>query len=457
MKMVGHVHPARWGLNPVELDLTTEQHKQDTEVGSYFVSNYPPFSVWSSDQVPAAEAALNRAATTDAPLGLYLHIPFCRKRCKFCYFRVYTDKNADDVETYLDALGREIALYADRPGLDGRQFEFVYFGGGTPSFISNKQLRSLIERISKHWSWDRAREVTFECEPGTLQKNKLKAIKEIGVTRLSLGIEHFDDEILVRNGRAHKSPEIYRAYEWARQVDFEKINVDLIAGMIGDTQEKWHDTVAKTVELSPDSVTIYQMEVPHNTVLARESSETGEPTAVADWPTKRAWVDHAFRRFEEAGYVVSSAYTLVKPSRDGGFVYRDSLWRGADLIGTGVASFSHFGGVHYQNVDTWEGYVGALERGELPIARAFTVSPDQLLIRELILQMKTGRLDAGYFRDKFDVDILARFAEAFESLQQEGMAELDESSIRLTRKGLLRADSLLPRFFEPEFRNIRYT
>jgi oxygen-independent coproporphyrinogen-3 oxidase len=93
----------------------------------------------------------------------------------------------------------------------------------------------------------------------------------------------------------------------------------------------------------------------------------------------------------------------------------------------------------------------------LPIARAFAVSADQRLIRELILQMKTGRLDAGYFRDKFAVDIRARFAEAFESLQQEGMAELDDNSIRLTRKGLLRADSLLPRFFEPEFRNIRYT
>src|SRR5687767_13347785 len=112
-----------------------------TEVGSYFVANYPPFSVWSPDHLPAIESALNRPANPNTPLGLYLHIPFCRKRCKFCYFRVYTDKNAGEIEDYLAALSREIDLYAHREGLEGREFEFVYFGGGTPSYLSNEQLQ----------------------------------------------------------------------------------------------------------------------------------------------------------------------------------------------------------------------------------------------------------------------------------------------------------------------------
>jgi oxygen-independent coproporphyrinogen-3 oxidase len=432
--------------------------QQKTEVGSYFVSNYPPFSVWSPARVPAAIEALDSPPEPATPLGLYLHIPFCRKRCKFCYFRVYTDKNADEVEVYLDALAREIALYAHgHAGLEGRQFEFVYFGGGTPSFLSNAQLERLIERINEHWTWSAAREVTFECEPGTLKESKLQTIKKIGVTRLSLGVEHFDDEVLEINGRAHKSPEIFRAYQWAREVGFPQINVDLIAGMLGETDDKWKATVAKTLELQPDSLTIYQMEVPFNTGIAKDARAHGGVSEVASWAQKRAWVDYAFSQFEAAGYVVSSAYTLVKPQTHAGFVYRDSLWHGADLVGTGVASFSHFQGVHYQNVDTWEKYIEKLDQGELPINRALPATDHQRLIRELILQTKTGRLDAAYFRKKFGVAFRQEFAEPFNSLVSEGFAEIHGDDIRLTRQGLLRADSLLPRFFEPEHRGIRYT
>lgn len=428
-----------------------------TEVGSYFVANYPPFSVWRPEHTADAVSALDASSKSDTPLGLYLHIPFCRKRCKFCYFRVYTDKNADEVDTYTDALAREIALYADRKGLAGRQFEFVYFGGGTPSFLSNEQLRRLIDKIRRHWNWDAAREVTFECEPGTLKESKLAVIREIGVTRLSLGVEHFDDEVLETNGRAHKSPEILRAYDWARQVGFPQINIDLIAGMVGDTDAKWTAAVEKSIALDPDSVTIYQMELPFNAVFSREALHSGGSTPVADWETKRRWVDEAFRRFEQAGYEVSSAYTLVKKSRHAGFIYRDSLWHGADMIGTGVASFSHFGGVHFQNADGWEDYIAAIHRDELPIARAFPVPAESRMIRELILQMKTGRIESEYFAQKFGVDISDRFRQAIASLRDDGYVDASNGELRLNRRGMLRVDALLPRFFEDQYRDIRYT
>jgi len=439
------------------MELETLTEKKTTEVGSYFVANYPPFSVWSNKYAPELMAALDRPAKPDTKLGLYLHIPFCRKRCKFCYFRVYTDKNADEVETYLDALSREIHLYAGREGFEGRQFEFVYFGGGTPSFLSNAQLLRLIERINEKWTWNAAKEVTFECEPGTLKESKLQTIKQIGVTRLSLGVEHFDDEILSLNGRAHKSPEIERAYRWAREVGFSQINIDLIAGMLGETEDKWKFAVEKAISLDPDSVTIYQMEVPFNSKIAKDALAHGGVSEIASWDTKRRWVDYAFKQFEAHGYVVSSGYTLVKPERHAGFVYRDSLWHGADLVGTGVASFGHFQGVHYQNLDKWEDYVGAIDRGELPLNRALPVTPHQKLTREMILLMKTGHLDAAYFRRKFGVEILKEFAEGFSSLVSEGWASIEGDDIRLTRDGLLRVDSLLPRFFEPEHRGIRYT
>ncbi|HVR75888.1 MAG TPA: coproporphyrinogen-III oxidase family protein [Planctomycetota bacterium] len=434
--------------------MTAPLSEEKTEVGSYFISNYPPFSFWKKEALPRAEAALNRPARAETPLGLYLHIPFCRKRCKFCYFRVYTDKNSKDVERYMAALAREVDLYRERAVLSGRPLRFAYFGGGTPSFLSEKQLLSLVERLRASVTWDDAEEVTFECEPGTLTERKLEVIRDIGVTRLSLGAENFNDAILEENGRAHHAPEVFRAYEWARRAGFEQVNIDLIAGMVGETWESWRDTVAKARDLAPDSLTVYQMELPFNAVYAK--SLPGGAVEVADWKTKREWVDHAFSEMEKVGYQVSSAYTVVR-SPEARFVYRDAVWHGADMVGTGVASFSHVGGVHYQNADTDDAYISMIEEGRLPLARALEPTPRQLLIRELILQLKLGRLEASYFQANFGVGILSEFREAFAEMGREGFCEFSPSGLVLTRAGLLRVDSLLPLFFEPAHRGARYT
>jgi oxygen-independent coproporphyrinogen-3 oxidase len=439
-------------------DKKAEQEK--TGLGNYFVANYPPFSAWRPEYVPAALEALHRPPQPGAPLGLYLHIPFCRKRCKFCYFRVYTDKNAQDIETYLEALAREVELYSTLPIVGGRPLHYFYFGGGTPSYLSSAQLKSLVQRLQQYLPWHNAAEVTFECEPGTLQQHKLETIKEIGVTRLSFGFENFSDEILRENGRAHLSHEIHRAYAWAKQLGFQQINIDLIAGMVGETSDNWKDCIQKTIDLDPDSVTIYQMELPFNTVYSRELNVIGQdhPPAlsIADWPTKRAWVAYAFDTLAQAGYQQSSAYTMVKDKSTCRFVYRDSLWHGADMFGTGVASFGHVNGVHVQNVDTWERYLELLQQGHLPLGRALPVSRKQLLIREMILQLKTGWLERDYFQQKFDMDILNEFQGRFRQLEASGDVTRHNGDIELTRQGLLHVDRLLPLFFEPEYQHARY-
>ena len=249
--------------------MTTSATPDRTEVGNYFVANYPPFSVWTKEAVQTDARPALASAPGDVPLGLYLHIPFCRKRCHFCYFRVYTDKNASDVQSYLDVLGREWELYNAERAIAGRPMNFVYFGGGTPSYISTRQLESLVARLDAVSSWRSAEEITFECEPGTLSESKLETIRGIGVTRLSLGVENFDDAILEANGRAHRSGEIGRAYAFARALHFPQINIDLIAGMLGETDENWRVCVQKTIDLAPDSVTVYQMELPFNTTISR--------------------------------------------------------------------------------------------------------------------------------------------------------------------------------------------
>jgi oxygen-independent coproporphyrinogen-3 oxidase len=429
-----------------------------TEVGSYFISNYPPFSTWSADQLRAVQAAMS-APPADVPLGLYLHIPFCRKRCKFCYFKVFTEKNSAEVERYLAALAREIELVSRLPVMGDRPFRFVYFGGGTPSFLSSRQLERLVDRLRANVSWDAAEEVTFECEPGTLSEAKVKTLREIGVTRLSLGVEHFDDEILRENGRAHESPEIYRAWPWITAAGFANTNIDLIAGMVGDTTEKWREAVRRAIELEPDSVTIYQMELPFNTVYSKDILGGVIETPVADWSTKRGWVDYAFDELASSGYSVSSAYTMVKHPERVNFSYRDNLWRGSDLLATGIASFGHVSGVHYQNHPEWEPYCGTLEAGELPLHRGLVTTPHQRLVREMILQLKKGYLDTESFRRKFDVDVVDRWRDVWSQYELDGLATIDADSgrIELSRQGLLQVDALLPAFFEPEFQGVRYT
>src|SRR5579859_7386760 len=137
--------------------MTTDTLTPDrTEVGSYFIANYPPFSQWQPEYLPAFEEVLHGEPDRSRRLGLYLHIPFCRKRCRFCYFRVYTDQNAKTIERYVQALAREVELLSERPAVAGRKLKFVYFGGGTPSYLSARQLQSLRDRLHASVSWDDA-------------------------------------------------------------------------------------------------------------------------------------------------------------------------------------------------------------------------------------------------------------------------------------------------------------
>jgi oxygen-independent coproporphyrinogen-3 oxidase len=431
--------------------MLTETETEQTTAGSYFVSNYPPYSFWSPAYVGDVFAALDRPPAPNTPLGIYLHIPFCRKRCHFCYFKVYTDKNASEVEGYLDTAIQELTLYSRKPFIGARKPKFIYFGGGTPSYISSRQLSSLVERMKRMLPWDEAEEVAFECEPGTLTEGKLQVIKDLGVTRLSLGIENFDDDILKINGRAHTSKEIGPAYRFARSIGFPQINIDLIAGMVGETTANWRECVRKTIELDPDSVTIYQMEIPYNTTIFKEMKVMGQSVApVAAWKTKRDWVRYAFSELENAGYTVRSAYTAVKNPAKTRFVYTDLLWSGADMIGLGVASFSHVQGTHFQNEHEFETYSDKLRHGILPIYRALTLTQEQRLIRELILQMKLGHVRDRYFEDKFGVRIQERFAGPVGILRDQGFLTTDADSMRLTRDGLLQVDRLLYEFFLPE-------
>jgi oxygen-independent coproporphyrinogen-3 oxidase len=178
---------------------------------------------------------------------------------------------------------------------------------------------------------------------------------------------------------------------------------------------------------------------------------------VANWHTKRDWVDEAFRELEKVGYTVTSGYTAVRDPEKSKFVYRDQLWTGSDLIGLGVASFSHIAGTHYQNITEFTQYLEAIQGGDLPISRALATTEEERMIREFILQMKLGRVNRSYFENKFRVNVTERFAPQFADLKGKGLLEEQGNWLVLTREALLRVDTLLHAFFLPQHQGARYT
>jgi oxygen-independent coproporphyrinogen-3 oxidase len=177
---------------------------------------------------------------------------------------------------------------------------------------------------------------------------------------------------------------------------------------------------------------------------------------VADWETKRRWVNEAFSEFEKLGYTVTSATTVVRDPATVKFLYRERLFSGADILSIGVASFGHLNGVHYQNHHDFEPYIQRVDRGELPIYRALTPTADERFIREFILQLKLGQASRAKFKQKFGADPCARFAEPLQRLQDWGFVQVEGDSIRINRQGLLQVDRLLHEFFLPEHEGDRY-
>jgi oxygen-independent coproporphyrinogen-3 oxidase len=431
----------------------------ETRPGSYFVSNYPPFSEWGSEAIPRLLEKLDtqRENKKDRDLGIYFHIPFCRKRCQFCFFKVYTDKNGEDVEAYMRSLTHELQLYADKSMLRGRDVDFIYFGGGTPSYLSADQLTRFHAEVQHLVSWDKAQEISFEAEPGTLNSEKLNAIKEIGTTRLSLGVESFCDGVLAANGRSHKLVHILDSYEKARDLNFGQINIDLIAGLQAETEDSWHKTIRRTLELMPDSVTIYQLEVPLNTILFKQmQSNDDEKITLHNWDTKYQWMQQAFEELERAGYTLTSAYTAVRDPVAHRFLYRDSLWHGADLIALGISSVGHLKGSLYQNKKDFNQYIADLGIGALPIRRGHELSQQEAMIRQFVLQLKLGRVSMDYFVKEFGVALCESFHSQIRELSKQHRIKISDNEIILEREALIKIDALLPMFYLPQHQSINY-
>jgi oxygen-independent coproporphyrinogen-3 oxidase len=431
--------------------------RPEPEVGNYFVSTYPPFSCWTEGAVDAYRRRLAQPpASGDVPLGLYVHIPFCVERCQYCYYLSHDDRSGE-IDGYLEALADEWARYANAPVVAGRPLGFVYFGGGTPSILSVARLRSLAQALQQSGSWADAREVTFECAPKSVTTDKARALRDLGVTRLSLGVQQLDDAVLAANGRVHLTADVERAYESLRLGGFDVVNLDLMVGLVDETDESFFNSLERVIGLRPESVTIYQLEIPLNTPLYRSLRAEVPAPPPASWDVKHARLAAAMARLEAAGYTIRSAYSAVLDPARHPFVYQDAQYHGADLVGIGASAFSHLGGVNQQNLASLAAYLDAGTRDRPPFWRAYELSARERLVREFILQLKLGGVDRRYFREKFKTDVLESFDEPLDEARRRGWLTIGDEAVAVTREGLVRLDRWLPAFYLPEHQNVRYS
>jgi coproporphyrinogen III oxidase-like Fe-S oxidoreductase/glutamate/tyrosine decarboxylase-like PLP-dependent enzyme len=441
------------GLTPCDSEPSEEA------TGSYFISTYPPFSTWNAAGLDVCRAALETPPLEAAPLGLYAHIPFCLERCRYCYYLSHANPGQDQVDRYVGALLAELESHARTPALEGRELEYAYIGGGTPSMLGPEQIRRLLSGLQAGFPARPERELTFECAPRSALPERLEAMGEGGVTRVSMGVQAMDDDLLWRNGRIHLVQDVERAYRAIREVGFEVVNLDLMVGLVGETEELFLRSLERTIELEPDSITLYQLEIPHNTPLFRALGRGQLRGELPSWETKHRRLGLAFERLGRAGYQQRSAYGAVRDPDRHRFVYQDTQYRGGDLLGVGVSAFSYLRGVHHQNECSLERYLEMVDGGELPAARAHLLNAEEQLVREFILQLKLGHISREDFRRRFDVEVLGAFAEPLEVCAREGWIEFswEVDDVVVTRDGLTRVDRFAPSFYLARHRGLQYS
>ncbi|MBI3461865.1 MAG: hypothetical protein HY000_02230, partial [Planctomycetes bacterium] len=227
--------------------------------------------------------------------------------------------------------------------------------------------------------------------------------------------------------------------------------------LVGQSEAGFRSSLERVLRMGPDSITVYQLEVPQYTPLYQAIDRRELRGNLPTWGEKRAMLAYAFKRMEEEGYALRSAYAAARNGPHRRFAYQVEQYQGADLVGIGASSFSYVGGVHYQNHSSLEEWIGDVRGGRLPAVRAYVLSPAERLRREFVLQLKLGSVDLARLNQKFGAKVSTLFAEPLTDLARRGWLIFDDGRVTLTRAGLLRVDRLLPAFYLPEHRDIRYS
>jgi oxygen-independent coproporphyrinogen-3 oxidase len=376
----------------------------------------------------------------NTPLGLYLHIPFCRQRCHFCafYLEMYRPPAA---EAFLHALHTELRLYGDDRDREARPVSSVYFGGGTPTVLTTDQLAAILARIRQSFSLHPDCEITVEAHPGTVHAIDLRELRHAGVTRLSFGAESMHDDELMGIGRPGARAETIAAVTAGRAAGFTNINLDLMYGLPGQTIESWKQTLRACCELSPSHLSCYSLTVEEGTRFARDIHRQA---SLAPDDTLQIEMDQTAQELlVQAGYAQYEVSNYAKP----GYECRHNLlyWTQGNYIGLGPSAQSYVDGVRFGNVADLMAYQTALAHGRLPVLERTVLTPEEELRDAVIfgLRLTRGIPTSHLHRHGENYGYL----QAIDGLRAVNLLEEEGERTRLSAQGRLLADTVAEKLF----------
>ena len=372
------------------------------------------------------------------PAGIYIHIPFCRSRCSYCDFAtgLYESGLA---ERYVSALLQEIRSSAQA----GAHIDTIYFGGGTPSLLDPTQLNRVLHALTERFDVNPGSEITLEINPGSIAVEKLRAFRGLGINRASFGAQTFDDRELAKLGRSHTAADARRTFHDLRAAGFDNVSFDLIAGLPGQTLDGWQRNVDEALELQPEHLSFYLLEIHSGTPLAQHIVRGLQP--VPDEDLAAVMYESMLERAAAAGYGHYEISNLCRP----GFQSRHNTkyWTADAYFGFGCSAHSYDGETRrWSNQRDVLEYVKLVEKGSSAISEEQILTESDLKAEALFLGLRLMRgVNLQQYRESFGVDLLAKHSIELERFQAAGLIELNED-LRLTRSGALLSNEVFSAF-----------
>ena len=374
-------------------------------------------------------------------MGLYIHIPFCKRKCKYCDFISYSNKEYL-IDRYIKCLKYEIRdigisnLHDYKKGLDDLiNLKTIYIGGGTPSVIDSKYIKEILSEIKQNFKISSDVETTIEVNPGTVNETKLQDYKDAGINRLSIGLQSTNDNTLERIGRIHTYEEFLNTYNLARKIGFSNLNVDLMLALPEQNMEELTDGLEKVIELKPEHISIYSLILEEGTTLYKEIEEGKYVLTDDDMERKMYWKTK--KMLENTGYIHYEISNFAKK----GFESKHNLscWNGEEYIGVGAAAHSYTNNVRYSNIGNIEEYINNFENGKAIDNFVFheKQTNESKMKDYMILGLrKIEGINIDIFKNKFFQNPLYLFRKELKQLINEKLLIVDGNYIKLTDKGL---------------------
>ncbi|WP_339264022.1 radical SAM family heme chaperone HemW [Solibacillus sp. FSL W7-1472] len=378
--------------------------------------------------------------------GVYIHIPFCHQICNYCDFNKVFFKN-QPVDEYIEALGREMEMTVAQMPEAFTNIETIFLGGGTPTALSAEQIEKLLGLITKHIQMSSVKEFSSEANPDELTIDKLQALYNGGVNRLSMGVQSFDQSLLEKIGRTHSNEHVYETIQNAKNVGFENISIDLMYGLPGQTMEQWQETLEKALALKLPHYSAYSLIVEPKTIfyiqyakgklhLPTEDLETDMYSVLMDTMEAHGLKQYEISNFANEGY--ESTHNKI-------------YWDNDEYAGFGAGAHGYLEGIRYSNVAPIKKYIETVMAGERPLLHEHEVTADEKLEEQMFLGLrKSAGVTHEEFETKFGQPMLSIYKEIIDQLQQEQLIELDSEGIRLTRKGRFIGNEVFQRFLVGE-------